>query len=760
MADNQIIAASLKVDSEEAVKNVLRLKGEIVELEKEVKKHKAGSEEQLQAYKSLAAKQNELGAASKMLGGNFKNFKEQLTSIPGPANQLTGSLGGVNQAFNILKANPIIGVFALLAGLVVALFQKFKNMEAVSDSLGKAFGALSGLFNTFMNKVLTPLIDGFTFLVDLFVKSATFIADIFSPGLAEAAERSGELADALDDLNDAESASAISRAESNRKLQEARDLANDANVPIKERIQALKDAAKIEKEEFENSIKIATERAKIMLEQIAIELGARKELVDAIRNGSIDQLKAARNEIMAMQNVDKQKLKAIDELIIQAENQGAAFAKINKKTESSITALEKEEAAKRKEARDKAIQQHKEQEQKLNEFRTKLRQLQQDNEISQIKDGYQRELRQLEQKLENDKRANEQAVKDQRLTRAQVNQLNEQLEKQANIKRADIQDKHNKETEKKEQDFQEKIAKLKQEISLGGIVDQRKLEQEQIKVIHEQQLSEAQKQYADDAEKLNQVKNLIDEKYRQDKKKLDSKFAEEDAKAAKEKALKELDNGIKKGDEIINDPNSELSAKREALESERSLIQKAFDDKIILEEDYNAKVDDLAKKRMLITQFETAHKKAQTEEVAGALNNLMSIVGKQTIAGKALGIATALINTYQGASEAIKQKSTLPSPFDAIAKAANVAAIIAMGLRTVKSITSVQVPGGGGASASAPDMSPAAPIAPTQSSTRIDQSSIQGIGDATSGRTYVLDADVQNNADRNARINRAARLGG
>jgi hypothetical protein len=45
-----------------------------------------------------------------------------------------------------------------------------------------------------------------------------------------------------------------------------------------------------------------------------------------------------------------------------------------------------------------------------------------------------------------------------------------------------------------------------------------------------------------------------------------------------------------------------------------------------------------------------------------------------------------------GASEAIKQKSTLPSPFDVITKVVNVATIIATGLKTVREITAVSVP--------------------------------------------------------------------
>jgi hypothetical protein len=153
-------------------------------------------------------------------------------------------------------------------------------------------------------------------------------------------------------------------------------------------------------------------------------------------------------------------------------------------------------------------------------------------------------------------------------------------------------------------------------------------------------------------------------------------------------------------------------------------------------------------------------RKNQLLETGNAIQNLTSIVGKDTVAGKALGIATALINTYQGASEAIKQKSTLPSPFDVITKVVNVGAIIATGLRTVKAITAVQVPGvGGGATPATPNVQ--APIPPTPTpqvtSTLLNAQAIQQLGSATN-RAYVLESDVTNSQERIRRINRAARL--
>jgi hypothetical protein len=63
-------------------------------------------------------------------------------------------------------------------------------------------------------------------------------------------------------------------------------------------------------------------------------------------------LKAARNELMQMKNVNKEQLEQIDNLIIQAEEQGASLAKISKKTNTQITSIEKEEQDKRNKIRE------------------------------------------------------------------------------------------------------------------------------------------------------------------------------------------------------------------------------------------------------------------------------------------------------------------------------------------------------------------------------------------------------------------------
>lgn len=215
---------------------------------------------------------------------------------------------------------------------------------------------------------------------------------------------------------------------------------------------------------------------------------------------------------------------------------------------------------------------------------------------------------------------------------------------------------------------------------------------------------------------------------------------------------------------LMNQTMSDLSAldaadKKKRDEEKDALAQKEIErasfaaDMRVYEYETNKRISD----------EEVLLRRNQQAEIANILGNAMNVFGRQTIAGKSLAVANALINTYSGATDALRAKSTLPSPFDVIAKVANVATVLATGFKSVKAINAVQVPGfGGGSGSQVPQFNATAPLAPQQASTALNAGSIQGVGNAAQGgvnRSFVLDADIKSNQEREARIARAARLG-
>jgi hypothetical protein len=190
---------------------------------------------------------------------------------------------------------------------------------------------------------------------------------------------------------------------------------------------------------------------------------------------------------------------------------------------------------------------------------------------------------------------------------------------------------------------------------------------------------------------------------------------------------------------VINDSEAQMLANTQLTEEQRTAIQQAF-----------------AEAREAIDENEKQTKIKNAQIVAGALDSFAQLAGRQTAVGKALAIASATINTYKAANEAL---ASAPPPFNYIA----VAAAIATGIANVRNILKVQVPGGGAPGVNIPAISGSAPLTPSlnNSTTTINPGQVAQINNQGNQaiKAFVVESDVTNNQEKIKRINRAARLG-
>lgn len=126
----------------------------------------------------------------------------------------------------------------------------------------------------------------------------------------------------------------------------------------------------------------------------------------------------------------------------------------------------------------------------------------------------------------------------------------------------------------------------------------------------------------------------------------------------------------------------------EAQRVAREAKQKEFDD---IDQ---KRRDDTNKKKEEEDKQELARKeaveKAKINMVSNTFGAIAGLLGESSKAGKAFATGQALINTYQGVTEVLASKSVLPEPIATIARIANIATVLATGLKTVKQINSVQ----------------------------------------------------------------------
>ena len=162
------------------------------------------------------------------------------------------------------------------------------------------------------------------------------------------------------------------------------------------------------------------------------------------------------------------------------------------------------------------------------------------------------------------------------------------------------------------------------------------------------------------------------------------------------------------------------------------------------------------------TEIERAQQEVKLGIISSALGTIADAVGRQTVAGKALAVAQATIDTYMGATKAL---ATYPPPFGAIAAGT----VVLAGLLNIKKIISTKIPtmpgasGGGGGSVSAPAI--ATPTIPSVATPQIQTTAgqnptaqiAQTIGASQKPiKAYVVSQDISSQQALDRRTNRAA----
>ena len=145
------------------------------------------------------------------------------------------------------------------------------------------------------------------------------------------------------------------------------------------------------------------------------------------------------------------------------------------------------------------------------------------------------------------------------------------------------------------------------------------------------------------------------------------------------------------------------NALREKYKNDEVQLKDAKDKKLITQEEYDQRIIASGNAQIELDKQQAASKEELAGVVGNALGAVADLVGRNTVAGKALAIAQATIDTYAGASKAL---AAYPPPFNFIAAGA----VIISGLLNVKKILSVKVPGASdstsGASTAKPSVGP------------------------------------------------------
>lgn len=193
--------------------------------------------------------------------------------------------------------------------------------------------------------------------------------------------------------------------------------------------------------------------------------------------------------------------------------------------------------------------------------------------------------------------------------------------------------------------------------------------------------------------------------------------------------------------------NSELTK----LDNERLANVEALRNAEFLVEENNANA------RAELFQIELDNKVALMNGYASIATGLSQLAGDQTVAGKALAVAAASIDTYAAITKTLRAFGDKPIPGYAIAQAV---ATGIFGLVQVKKIIATKVPGKGGGSGagSAPTPSASSIIPPSLNTTSLTQQ-VQDVRVTNQSgqsvvRAYITNEELRTNQDKQSFLNK------
>jgi len=219
-------------------------------------------------------------------------------------------------------------------------------------------------------------------------------------------------------------------------------------------------------------------------------------------------------------------------------------------------------------------------------------------------------------------------------------------------------------------------------------------EAEAIAAVNRQQASRANtaRQVQREVNTISKQIEAEDTRAANEKKRKDDELRKQESDA--EKALADLKTKIRDSSAVQEDDirNLEIIKVKEHYANLIKLAKENGLDVVALEKAQSDKINSLSQKNAkneIYWEKLTQDQKAKI--ISGGLNNLATILGKETAAGKAAAIASATIDTFQSAQASYKSLAGIPVIGPALGVAASGAAIVA-GFKQVQAIRQTKVP--------------------------------------------------------------------
>lgn len=685
-----------------------QLKDAVKELQGARQKYGEFSDEATNAANKVAAIRDEIEAANEQaqLFDPGKRFQALTTAATTAAAGVTAVQGAMalfgEQSEDVAKTlAKVQGALALSQGL-----SQLKDIGKVGEQLKGTFAGLTKGMSSFQKALVSTgigaLVAGLGLLIANFDDVKKYLLNLF-PALGKFTDFIGKMVNAVTDFIGVTS-------EAERQL----DKLGKANKRLSE--------------DIDNQIKLLTAQG-----------GKEKEIYKLKEQQVENELALLRKSLKVKGELTDEESKRFRELKTEQQTLTLDYNKF-------VADKEKEAAEKRKADADKMAEKEKQDSEKRKQEKEKAdAKLEEANKIlADAQVSLQDKVAQDKYKVEESYREKVKKLREAGITDEGAYYVLE-LEKKKQIDAIDEENK--KEQIANEQEYQRTLNDIRTNIRIQGLKDENEKAKVQIQANYQNQYADIEANEKLTSEQKIELKKALAEQEALELQAVNDKIKQQQI----ENQITDIDNQLKNAEQ-------DFQIQRDLVDRKKALYDEQYAAGVITQTQYTQFLRDNAKQQEAIDKASLQAKMAVADQVAGILSGMSELAGKDTAAGKALGIASATINTYTGATKALNGFVPAPEPFATAIKIAQAGIIVATGIKSIREIAKTKVPSGGGGS-SVPSASISAPNVAPQLPT-LGQSPITSIEKLFTNqkplKAYVVESEVTGTQKRVSDIERRA----
>lgn len=600
--------------------------------------------------------------------GTLIQTQDEMGSVKAGAVAAGAAVKNFSKTLLALLANPIVAILTAISVVIMAVAKGIKSSEENTSRWNAVLAPLKMALDA-VGKVLQIVANGILSVVEAGDKMMGWITKqleklpVLGKYVAEV-NKENERYIAM-----AKEQAAIDRDTRNLQVQNAKNALqiatlkakadDELNVSAKERMEAIREANRLEEEASKKNYELAKRRYELMVQQNAMAENT-KETNDAIAQAEVEMYNALteyqdkRGELLGREVSLANEIKSAEK-----EKSDAAIAAKQKESEA-VRAAEDAMLALVKDGRQKQTQ--------------------------EIEYEYNRQIEDLRTRLSTETDLTSKA-------REAINTQIEALEKQKQDALRKLSDEElQKEIENRQKLIEAQLASVEE-----GSSREYDLKLEQLQAQREAELA--------DKELTEEMKAAIEAKYRKQQQDLTDQFNAEVRQKQQEEMRMRMENEIM---ELQNSGASELEILQEQAEQKKEIYESILRDNYETDLEYNnaklqAEQDYLdAKQELSDKEVEVEQKKQEAmSQIAGALSGLLEVAGENNraaaVAAKTLAIAEVAISQGVAIAKAVETATRSSATWvDMLAAIATVISSVTAVMSTaMKSIKSAKFASGG-----------------------------------------------------------------